>query len=60
MFLIMANNLEIKMSTFKNYNLSLPSFMAVSFPYVVDVLSIYFIYIYIYMYDIYIYIYIYI
>jgi len=38
MFLIIANNLEIKLSTFGKYNLSLSSFMTVSFPYVIDVL----------------------
>ncbi|KYN16278.1 hypothetical protein ALC57_11489 [Trachymyrmex cornetzi] len=31
MFMIMANNLEIKLSTFEKYNLSLSSFMTVSF-----------------------------
>ena len=31
MFMIMANSLEIKLSTFEKYNLSLSSFMMVSF-----------------------------
>ncbi|KAL6427628.1 hypothetical protein ACFW04_008831 [Cataglyphis niger] len=31
MFMIMANNLELKLSTFEKYNLSLPSFMVVSY-----------------------------
>jgi len=44
MFMIMANSLDIKLSTFEKYNLSLSSFMAVSFPCVVGVLHILLIY----------------
>lgn len=45
MSMIMANNLEIKLSTFGSYNLSLASFMEVSLMYilyVVDILLRYF------------------
>lgn len=32
--IIMANNLECKLATFENFNLSLPSFMVVRFLYI--------------------------
>ncbi|XP_070527404.1 odorant receptor 67c-like [Cardiocondyla obscurior] len=40
MFMIMANNLEIKLFTFEKYNLSLASFMAVSLTYILNILLI--------------------
>ncbi|KYM99043.1 hypothetical protein ALC62_10235 [Cyphomyrmex costatus] len=44
MFLIMANNLEIKLSTFEKYNLSLSSFMMVSFKFSFHISLIYLIF----------------